>query len=303
MAAAATDAAATERVVVITGGTGGIGLHSAKACARAGARVLVTGRDAARGRAAVEHIAAAAGHARVEFVVGDVSSFAGVDALARAVLERTSVVDVLVNNAGYLGDEMILNADGLEMHFAVNAAAPWRLAHALRPALARAAGRARVVNVTAGDNAPGAPVPLDVDNLQAEKGFRGLLTMAHSKAALECASLALSRAFAPDGIDVNVVFPGRASTALTRSLTPRALPGPMKLFYPCMACMFRDDGGRGAARASRSTAFAALSPDVEGLTGRYFGSDCAELAPHPRAADPAAQRRVVAAIEAAGPGN
>ena len=76
----------------------------------------------------------------------------------------------------------------------------------------------------------------------------------------------------------------------------------MKLFYPCMACMFRDDGGRGAARASRSTAFAALSGDVEGLTGRYFGSDCAELAPHPKAADPAAQRRVVAAIESpAGP--
>ena len=52
MAAAATDAAATERVVVITGGTGGIGLHSATACAKAGARVIVTGRDAARGRAA-----------------------------------------------------------------------------------------------------------------------------------------------------------------------------------------------------------------------------------------------------------
>jgi NAD(P)-dependent dehydrogenase (short-subunit alcohol dehydrogenase family) len=54
---------------------------------------------------------------------------------------------------------------------------------------------------------------VDIDNLQAEKGFKGLMTYTHSKAILEGMTMVLARKL-PD-IQVNFVFPGRASTAMT----------------------------------------------------------------------------------------
>ncbi len=135
-----------QRTVVITGSTGGIGFQSAIGVAKTGARVIVTGRNRERGEQAVRRLVEASGNDAIELVIGDVSSIEGVDALADAVLERTSRIDVLVNNAGYMGSEPRTSADGVEMHFAVNVLAPWRLTHALLPAL-RVAPAARVVNV------------------------------------------------------------------------------------------------------------------------------------------------------------
>ncbi|MFT5680530.1 MAG: NAD(P)-dependent dehydrogenase (short-subunit alcohol dehydrogenase family) [Myxococcota bacterium] len=76
----------------------------------------------------------------MELVIDDVSSIAGVDALARELLERVDRIDVLVNNAGCLGSERINSDDGLEMHFAVNVLAPRHLTLALLPALKAGGG-------------------------------------------------------------------------------------------------------------------------------------------------------------------
>jgi NAD(P)-dependent dehydrogenase (short-subunit alcohol dehydrogenase family) len=284
------------RTIVITGGTGGIGFQSALGIARTGARVIVTGRNQERGEAARQRIAEEADNPRVELVIGDVSSAAGIDALANELLERLDRIDVLVNNAGYLGNERRNSDDGLELHFAVNVLSPWRLTHALLPAL-RAAGAARVLNVTGGDK----PGPVDADNLQAEKGFRGLMTYTHSKSIMESMSMALARALEPEGVTVNVVFPGRASTAMTRSLTSKALPGPMKLMLPFFRFFFREDGGKSAARAAESTIWGATSPELDGVTGRYFDTNTKEQALHPTACDPQVQARILAVIEAAAP--
>ena len=169
----------SDRTVIITGGTGGIGYYSALGIARTGARVIITGRDKERGEAACLKIIAESSNQRVMLVLGDISSLAGVDALAAALLEKVNGrCDVLVNNAAYLGNEKKTSVDGLEMHFAINVVSPWRLTYALLPALRAAGGSARVLNVSAGDNSPGTPAPLNVTNLQAELGFKGLLTMA-----------------------------------------------------------------------------------------------------------------------------
>jgi NAD(P)-dependent dehydrogenase (short-subunit alcohol dehydrogenase family) len=279
---------AAARTVVITGGTGGIGLRSAIGIAKTGARVLVTGRDPERGRAGCAKIIEEAGHDKVELVLGDVSSTAGIDALAAGLLERTGRIDVLVNNAGYLGNAIATSADGLEMHFAVNVLAPWRLAHALLPAL-QAGDQARVVNVTGGDK----PAAVDVDNLQAEKGFRGLMTYTHSKSILEAMSMALAKEFEPHGVSVHIVFPGRASTAMTRSLTRAGLPGAMKLMMPFFRLFFSEDGGKSASKAARSTIWAATTPDLNGQTGRYFDTNSRDAKLHPSAHDPENQRRIL----------
>ncbi|KAL3922994.1 MAG: hypothetical protein SGILL_001907 [Bacillariaceae sp.] len=202
--------------VVITGGTGGIGWNSAVGIAKTGAKVVITGRNKERGEEAVKKIIDETGNSNISLVVGDVSSFDGIDALAKNLLEETNgKISVLINNAGYLGDELKKSSDGLEMHFAVNVASPWRLTLALLPALKKAE-EGRVIIVTGGDEVPGPAV--DVDNLQCEKSFEGLVTYGHSKSIAESMAMALADKLKPEGVLVNVIFPGRASTAMTGSL-------------------------------------------------------------------------------------
>lgn len=281
------------RTVVITGGTGGIGFQSAVGIAKTGARLLITGRNRDRGEAAVRQIIEETGNDGVELVVGDVSSIEGIDALGRAVMGRVDHIDVLVNNAGFLGSEPNTSIDGLEMHFAVNVLAPWRLTQTLLPAL-KAANHARVLNITGG----GKPAPIDPDNLQAEKGFRGLMTYQHSKSAMEAMSMTLSKQLEDDGVTVNVLFPGRASTAMTGAMSAQALPSAMKLMYPLFRLMFREDGGKSAKKAARSTIWGATSPELDGVTGRYFDTNSKEQKLHSTAYDPQVQDSILAVIEA-----
>jgi NAD(P)-dependent dehydrogenase (short-subunit alcohol dehydrogenase family) len=283
-----------DRIVVITGGTGGIGLQSALGVAKTGARLLITGRNRERGAAAVQQIINETGNANVELVVGDVSSIKNIDTLANNLMARAGHIDVLVNNAGYLGGEMAHSNDGVEMHFAVNVLAPWRLSFALLPAL-RAAASARVLNITGGDK----PAAIDPDNLQAEKGFKGLMTYTHSKSTTEAMSMILAKKLKPEGVTVNVLFPGRASTAMTGSLSLSSLPGMLKLMYPLFRFLFAEDGGKSAANAARSTIWGVTTPDLDGVTGRYFDTNSKERELHPTAHDPKVQASILAVIEAA----
>ena len=212
------------------------------------------------------------------------------------MLAKVDRVDVLINNAGYLGNERRDSDDGLEMHFAVNVLAPWRLTHALLPALVAADGP-RVLNVTGGDK----PGPVHVDNLQAEQGFKGLMTYTHAKSAMEAMSMTLARVLEPSGVTVNVVFPGRASTAMTRSVSSKGLPGAMKLMMPFFRLFFREDGGKSAAKAARSSIWGATTPELDGVTGRYYDTDCVEQKLHPTAYDSSVQAAIVAVMEGATP--
>ena len=283
-----------DRVLVITGATGGIGFQSALGIAKTGARVLVTGRNRERGADAVRQIIDETGNDKVALAVGDLSSIAGIDALAHELIAQVDHIDVLVNNAGYFGNAPSESDDGVEMHFAVNVLAPWRLTLALLPAL-EAAGNARVLNITGGDK----PRAFDISNLQAEKGFKGLMTYRHSKNAMEAASVVLAERLKPQGVSVNVLFPGRAATAMTGGLTPDALPGVLKLAYPLFRFLFKEDGGKSAAKAARSTIWGATTPDLDGVTARYFDANSKEQKLHPTAYDGETQAAILAIIDAA----
>src|SRR2546425_10905478 len=89
-----------DKVVLITGGTGGIGKATAIGLAAIGARVGITGRDLARAEQAAADIRAASGNAAIDTFVADMSSQAEVRRLAAAVLDAYPRLDVLVNNVG-----------------------------------------------------------------------------------------------------------------------------------------------------------------------------------------------------------
>ena len=279
--------------IVITGGTGGIGLQTATTLAREGWRVVVTGRDGARGAAAVAEIRRQSGRQDVHLALGDLASAPSTSALAADLRRRFSRIDVLINNAGVLADDRRYTDDGLELHFAVNVVAPYRLTLALLPAL-RVTGSARVVNVTGGMPVGG----VDPDDLQAEQGYRGLKTYSHSKRAMEAMSLALAPRLARRGVFLNVVYPGGASTAMTRAMTSSMVPWWMRPLWPLFSRRMADDGGHSAAKASRSSVWAATNAELEGVAGRSFGIDCRPSRLHRTVRDPTIQQQVLAAVEA-----
>jgi NAD(P)-dependent dehydrogenase (short-subunit alcohol dehydrogenase family) len=175
---------------------------------------------------------------------------------------------VLINNAGLLESKRRNTSDGVEANFAVNVVAPYLLTLELLPLL-KASAPSRVVNVTGG-------MPLgkiDTDNLQAEKSFLGLVSYSHAKRVMEAMSVEMAGRLEGSGISVNVVFPGSAGTAMTGAMSSEMLPGWMRLLWPVFKMVLRDDSGKSAARASRSSVYAASSPELARESGLYLDTN------------------------------
>jgi NAD(P)-dependent dehydrogenase (short-subunit alcohol dehydrogenase family) len=257
------------KTVIVTGATDGIGKRTATALASLGAHVIVTGRNPERGLACVSEIAESCGHDRVEALYADLSSITGVRDLAAQVQGRYSTLDVLVNNAGLAAPERRVTADGLEADFAVNVLAPHLLTSLMEPLLA-AAPSARVVTLAGGDH----PRQLDLDDLQSELAFEGLKTYSRTKVLMMALMYERAQRTAGSTIDCNVCYPGQASTSMTRSVTAEMLPPALRFAFPVFKWFVRDDGGKSAVRASRSSVYLSSSPEVDGVSGAYFDKRC-----------------------------
>lgn len=284
-----------ERTAVITGGTGGIGQHTAIGLARAGYQVLVIGRDAQRGEAARRVIVEASGNQQVEVLLADMADLGQVHDLADEVARRLDHLDVLVNNAGAINHDNTVTTDGIELAFAVNVVAPHQLTVALRPLL-RAADRGRVVNVTGGSPRS----RLRTDKLNDPSRAAGLKGYSNAKRALEAVSLHLADELSDDGTSVAVVYPGGASTAMTGRMTAADFPFPMSLLAPLVKrFMVRDDDGRSAARAARSSIAAAMSPDLTTESPTYLKPSTKQGTFPSSVTDPDVQQQVIALVRAA----
>ncbi len=157
----------TGKTVLITGSTDGVGRLVARRLGEAGARVLVHGRDAARGAQIVSDIEQAGGAAI--FLQADLASLAEVGCLAETALDATDRLDILINNAGIgtAGGVRQESTDGFELRFAVNYLAGFLLTWLLLPLL-RASAPARIVNVSsAGQQA------IDFADVMLTRGYSG----------------------------------------------------------------------------------------------------------------------------------
>ena len=147
--------------VLVTGGTGGIGLATATGLAGLGARVGIVGRSAARGAVAADAVRRKVPSAQVDLFGADMSSQAEVRRLAAEVRATYPRLDVLVNNVGGYWAHRHVTTDGLEHTFALNHLAPFLLTHELLDLLV-ASAPARVVTVSSGAQAMGR---IDLDDL------------------------------------------------------------------------------------------------------------------------------------------
>jgi NAD(P)-dependent dehydrogenase (short-subunit alcohol dehydrogenase family) len=248
------------KTVVITGGNSGIGLETAVALARAGANVVITARDAERGKQAVADIKGRSGSDTVDLVVFDLGSLASTRAGAAELLDRCPRIDVLVNNAGVVLTERRETVDGFESTFAINHLGPFLLTELLLDRI-KASAPARIVNVASTAHR-GARTGLDFDDLQATKGYRGMRVYGASKLANIMFTKELARRLAGTGVTVNAVHPGTVRTGYGRDGDSGGL---LKVGLAIGSRFFLSP-----EKGADTSVYLASSPDVAGVTGEYF---------------------------------
>ncbi len=153
------------RTAIVTGPTSGIGKETARGFARLGAHVVLACRDATKGAAVRDEIAADTQDSHLEVMTIDLALPDSIRAFAAAFQRSHRRLDVLVNNAGVLSVRRRLTATGLETHFAVHVLGPVLLTNLLLPTL-KASAPSRVINVGLATHYRG---HVEFDNLQGER--------------------------------------------------------------------------------------------------------------------------------------
>ena len=247
------------RTVLVTGGTGGIGKATAIGLATMGARVGITGRDLARAEQAAADIRAASGNPAVDVFAADMSSQAEVRRLAAAVLDAYPRLDVLVNNVGGFWAHRQPTADGLERTFALNHLAPFLLTNLLLDRL-KASAPARVVTVSSGEQARGR---VEFDDLQGARDYSAQRAYSQSKLANVMFTNELARRLEGTGVTANSLHPGVVRT----NFGAEDQAG----FFAVMGGVVRPFL-KTPAQGAHTTIYLASSPDVAGVSGKFFAN-------------------------------
>lgn len=243
--------------VLVTGGTGGIGMATAAGLAGLGARVGIVGRSATRGAAAAAAVRRRAPSAQVDVFEADLSAQAEVRRLADEVKRAYPRLDVLVNNVGGYWAHRHVTADGLEHTFALNHLAPFLLTHELRDLLL-ASAPARVVTVSSGAQSMGR---IDFDDLQGERSYSGQRAYNQSKLANVLFTYELARRLEGTGVTATVLHPGVVRTAFGREDMGRV----MRLMLPVVRPFMKT-----VERGADTPVYLASSAEVDDVTGAYF---------------------------------
>jgi NAD(P)-dependent dehydrogenase (short-subunit alcohol dehydrogenase family) len=265
------------KTVIVTGANAGIGKITAGELASMGAKVTLVCRDKARGDEALRDVREKSG-GDVELMLCDFGSFESIRAFAAAFKDSHDRLDVLVNNAGAIIGERKTTADGFEMTFGVNHLGYFLLTNLLLDLLKKSAP-SRIVNVSSAVHAQG---KLDWDDLQHErKAYGQFRAYADSKLCNILFTNELARRLQGTGVAVNSLHPGAVGTNFGTTGSPlfRFLT---KLGSPFLLT---------AEKGARTSIYLASSPDVDGVTGKYFAKS-REAKPSKAALDAEAARRL-----------
>jgi NAD(P)-dependent dehydrogenase (short-subunit alcohol dehydrogenase family) len=237
--------APNEATVLVTGATDGLGKRVALELADRGATVLVHGRSRERCEAVLEEVRRGTGSEGARYYLADLSSLGAVRRLAEQILSEHERLDVLVNNAGVIAREREETEDGLELTFAVNYLAHFLLTNLLLPLL-RDSAPARIVNVASAGQSP-----VDFRDVMLKRGYKGMSAYTQSKLAQIMFTFELAEHLWGTGVTTNALHP---ATLMDTKMV-------LETFGHALSSV--QEGADATVRL-------AVSPELEGVTGRYF---------------------------------
>lgn len=242
------------KVCMVTGANSGIGKVTALELARMGATVVMVCRDRGRAEPVLAEIRRATGNQAVELMLADLSSQQSTRQLAAAFRQKYDRLHVLVNNAGAMFLKRSVTVDGLEETFALNHLGYFLLTNLLLD-LIQASAPARIVNVSSGAHMAAA---IHFDDLQGER-YSAWRAYGQSKLANVLFTVELARRLEGTGVTANALHPGFVRSNFATST-------PVARFVLTLLKPFAISPEQGA----ETSIYLASSPEVEGVTGKYF---------------------------------
>ncbi|KAF3689591.1 Retinol dehydrogenase 11 [Channa argus] len=263
------------KTAIVTGANTGIGKFIALDFARRGARVILACRSEPRGRAALKEIIAKTGNSNVHLRLVDLSSLDSVREFAKRILQEEKALHILVNNAGVSGLPRQITKDGFDVSFATNHLGPFLLTNLLLD-LIKCSAPGRIVTLSSLNHGKGR---VDFSHFHGDNISYFLDNVYnHTKLHNIICTNELSRRLQGTGVTANSVNPGVVMTEVMRH-------------YPLMfRCLFNIVGFfffKSAEEGAVSSIYCAVAEETEGITGKYFESDCSLALPAPLARDAA----------------
>ena len=250
----------TGKVCLVTGATNGIGKETALALAKMGATTIIVARDPAKGAAVLEEIMRQSGNDGVELMHADLASLDSVRKLAADFQAKHQQLHVLVNNAGVYNIKRSETQDGFEATFGVNHLSHFLLTNLLLDVI-KASAPARIINVSSASH-KGAKI--NFDDLQSEKSYRGLSVYGQSKLANVLFTYELARRLEGTNVTANALHPGVVLTGFGANNA-----GIFRLLFRVFQTVARPFM-LSPERGAETSIHLASSPEVEGVTAKYF---------------------------------
>lgn len=246
------------KLVLITGGTGGIGKETARALYAMGAHVVLVGRNPEKmNRVIVELSKKNQRDGKLESMIADLSSLKEIRRLAEEFKQRYDRLDVLINNAGAYFNQRLESVDGFEMTFALNHLSYFYLTYLLLD-LIKASTPARIVNVSSSAHMMAGGI--NFDNLQRKGLYFGWTTYGRSKLMNILFTHELCRRLQGTGVTANALHPGFVATNFGHNGNG---VGKWIIGLTQRWALTPEEG-------AQTSIYLASSPDVAGVSGEYF---------------------------------
>ena len=261
------------RTAIVTGGTSGIGIETARALASAGASVTIAARDPAKAQAVADELNARIAGERVAWDVLDLADFASVRAFAERWGKRP--LSLLINNAGVMACPPSTTADGFEAQLGTNHLGHFLLTKLLTPALEKGAP-SRVISLSSSGHMM-SPIVFDDPHFRT-RDYHPFKAYGQSKTANALFAVEYDRRHKDRGIRAFSVMPGMIVTNLGRHMTAEAREA---VGYNGNPPPEFAHVSKSIEQGAATSVWAATAAELDGKGGLYL-ENCAEAPPHSR---------------------
>jgi NAD(P)-dependent dehydrogenase (short-subunit alcohol dehydrogenase family) len=265
------------KTVLITGASAGVGLQNAIGLAKLGAEVIMVGRDEGRTAQAAALVKSQTGNPAISYLLADLSSQKDVRKLAREFKDKYKKLDVLLNNAGAIFLTRKVSVDGYEMSLALNHLNYFLLTDLLLD-LVKAGPAGRIVSVASRAHYRG---HVNFDDLQSQHGYNGMRVYSMSKLMNVLFTYELARRLQGTNVTANCLHPGFVASNFAGNNGWWVRFG--------MAFM---SGRISVEEGAKCSIYLASSPDVQGMSGKYFNYDMKETRSSEESYDEAEAKRL-----------